>query len=488
MNLSRAITGVLSSHTRRSSKWLSIHQFPFAAHQLASLSADAAAPAKRVYRRAAKPTPEADPPKFKPSLTAKFREESSSVGLPRPKAIPFQTKVANQVHLIGSVGVPVELQTLPNGSYSAVSVLSSETTKGSPQFWIPVIFLGDLAQVAARHLKENDVVYVTGQLSGEALPHTNEDARTNIQVLADSLSFVQNECSVKVDDKSNEKVEQTSGFAEENNLPDLHLWKDLLANPHDWCDNRLGKGYSKRAAFRHKSSGQQLWINESTPEWILSKLETLWIGEKANTDYTKKMVEKSIENPWDDLVLNPHNWWDNRTEKQNGLINHKFPDFKHKETQKALWLDSGPSWVLAKLDNLVFDTSKFSKKRENSDSPMASKQATKQNNSGSYPKNFGSYPKYFGKSKQEKYAAAASDKKNEEDLWKSLVDNPNQWWDNRSNKLKKTSPDFKHKDTGDALWLSSTTPRWILDKLPPVTTGKGADRIKAFSSSDTLLS
>lgn len=47
---------------------------------------------------------------------------------------------------------------------------------------IPVKFQGDLAQVAACHLKVNDVIYVTGQLSGDAPPHAIEDAHTKLQV------------------------------------------------------------------------------------------------------------------------------------------------------------------------------------------------------------------------------------------------------------------------------------------------------------------
>ena len=39
--------------------------------------------------------------------------------------------------------------------------------------------------------------------------------------------------------------------------------------------------------------------------------------------------------------------------------------------------------------------------------------------------------------------------------------------------LKPNSPDFKHKDTGEGLWLGSSTPPWVLLKLPPVPTKQG---------------
>ncbi|THU66899.1 hypothetical protein C4D60_Mb05t19050 [Musa balbisiana] len=359
MNLSRAITRVLSSHCRRSNKWLSLRQFPFAALQLAYLSADSVEPAKRTYRRTAKPKPEADPLRPVATSPAFASQKEESLDLPCPSEIPFQSKVANQVHLIGTVGVPVELQALPNGAYTAVSTLASDKTKGIHQFWIPV----------------NDVIYVTGQLSGDAPPHAIEDGRTNFQVLAQSLNFVQSKYSDKADDNINEKDE-----------PSLDLGK------RRWDGNQ--RQHMAIIFKNHKS--------------------------------VKKM-EKSAENLWDDLVLNPHNWLDNRMAKQKGSLHPNFPDFKHNETQKALWLNGAPSWVSAKLDGLVFRTTR---KGEKSDVELPAQQ--------------------------------------KENSWKSLVDNPNDWWDNRANKFNQKSPDFKHKKTGEALWLSSTTPQWVLTNLPPV--------------------
>ncbi|XP_065039770.1 protein OSB3, chloroplastic/mitochondrial-like isoform X1 [Musa acuminata AAA Group] len=379
MNLSRAITRVLSSHCRRSNKWLSLHQFPFAAFQLAYLSADSVAPAKRTYRRTAKPKPEADPLGPVATSPAFASREEESLDPRCPSEIPFQSKVANQVHLIGTVGVPVELQALPNGAYTAVSILASEKTKGFHQFWIPVKFQGDLAQVAACHLKVNDVIYVTGQLSGDAPPHAIEDAHTKLQVLAHSLNFVQSKYSDKADDNINEKDE-----------PSLDLGK------------------------RH-------WDGHQRQHMAIV----------FNNHKSVKKMEKSAENLWDDLVLNPHNWLDNRLAKKKGSLHPNFPDFKHSETQKALWLNDAPSWVSAKLDGLVFRTTRMGEK---SDGELPAQQ--------------------------------------KENSWKSLVDNPNDWWDNRANKFNQKSPDFKHKKTGEALWLSSTTPQWVLTSLPPVNTEK----------------
>lgn len=50
-------------------------------------------------------------------------------------------------------------------------------------------------------------------------------------------------------------------------------------------------------------------------------------------------------------------------------------------------------------------------------------------------------------------------------LWQVFFANPHEWWDNRKRKLNPRHPDFKHKDTGEALWQKSDDPPWIEKQL-----------------------
>ncbi|KAL3845188.1 hypothetical protein ACJIZ3_002591 [Penstemon smallii] len=50
-------------------------------------------------------------------------------------------------------------------------------------------------------------------------------------------------------------------------------------------------------------------------------------------------------------------------------------------------------------------------------------------------------------------------------LWQIFFSNPYEWWDNRKNKTKPNSPDFKHKDTGEILYLQENDPPWIKQQL-----------------------
>ncbi|KAK2398512.1 protein OSB1, mitochondrial [Trifolium repens] len=50
-------------------------------------------------------------------------------------------------------------------------------------------------------------------------------------------------------------------------------------------------------------------------------------------------------------------------------------------------------------------------------------------------------------------------------LWQVFFANPNEWWDQRKRKKNPNQPDFKHKDTGEALWLKKDDPPWVTRQL-----------------------
>ena len=50
-------------------------------------------------------------------------------------------------------------------------------------------------------------------------------------------------------------------------------------------------------------------------------------------------------------------------------------------------------------------------------------------------------------------------------LWQVFFTNPYEWRDLRKCKVNPRQPDFTHKDTGEALWLSPNDPPWIKRQL-----------------------
>lgn len=69
-----------------------------------------------------------------------------------------------------------------------MKIKPSPFSRASPTLWIPIIFEGDLAHIAACHLKENDHVYIDGQLTDDPPSETNGQA--NVQVIVRTVNFV----------------------------------------------------------------------------------------------------------------------------------------------------------------------------------------------------------------------------------------------------------------------------------------------------------
>ncbi|CAN4121584.1 unnamed protein product [Withania somnifera] len=151
-------------------------------------------------------------------------------------------------------------------------------------------------------------------------------------------------------------------------------------------------------------------------------LSGLEYADSVNSGGSKSEEGLTRGDDWRDLVKNPKQWWDCRKAKLDGVVKPRHPDFKKKEDgNTSLWLENAPRWVFDGLEGLEFDIHA---------------------------------PKSKGVGK-------------EVDSWKDLLENPDNWWDNRTTKLNQKAPDFKHKNTGIGLWVDSS-PDWVLSQLPPL--------------------
>ncbi|KAM3741034.1 hypothetical protein ACB098_08G145200 [Castanea mollissima] len=312
------------------------------------------------------------------------------------------TAATNSVNVIGYVHVPVQFEASPDGKCWAGTVLaqthqisSPPSSPDSPSLRIPIIFEGNLAHIAACHLKEKNFVHVTGRLSADP-PHLNANqGQANIQVMVHSLNFVQPSFQMKNSSTSSEKKWSLKRLASVKNEDDIsQSWK--LVSQSNLRDIR-----------------------------IIQKLQHLNRRKMMTmTDSGQKVCLRDIRNlKWRELLDDPKQWLDNRDSKRSGSLKPGSPDFTHKDRCYPLWLTDAPSWVLSELDRVEFDVK-------------------------------------TQKPKQVKQHRG-------EESWKDLVQNPTKWWDNRLNKRNQRAPDFKHKDTGEGLWLNGS-PDWVLPKLPPL--------------------
>ncbi|KAH9605242.1 hypothetical protein KSS87_011096 [Heliosperma pusillum] len=140
-------------------------------------------------------------------------ETAKTKDLSKPRQIPYQSKIANWVNLIGTIKMPIKFLTCDHGKAWAATLISQEQYSSNLplQFCVrlrtydialcslqkpdeavrmPVIFQGDLAYTAMMHLKENDVVYIGGHLSPEPVPINLTNNQANVQILVHDVHFV----------------------------------------------------------------------------------------------------------------------------------------------------------------------------------------------------------------------------------------------------------------------------------------------------------
>lgn len=295
---------------------------------------------------------------------------------PKPSEIPYQSKVANFVNLVGFVQTPIQFETSPDGNYCAGTVLAHENNDNNNNsiLMIPVVFVGDLAHVVACHVKENDSVYVSGKFSMDPMPCEIMDKyKFSFHIVAENVNFVQGlkqiaprkargqfvypKSSTKQQHSDNEKDISLSTLENDDSVVNSgggskseggDEWRDLIKNPKQWWDCRKAKldgiVKARHPDFKKKdSSSIALWL-ENAPRWVLEGVEGLEFDVYVPKS---KGVGKEVDS-WKDLLENPDKWWDNRATK----LNQKAPDFKHKNTGIGLWVDNSPDWVLSQLPPL----------------------------------------------------------------------------------------------------------------------------------------
>ncbi|CAM6038172.1 unnamed protein product [Sphagnum compactum] len=60
-----------------------------------------------------------------------------------------------------------------------------------------------------------------------------------------------------------------------------------------------------------------------------------------------------------------------------------------------------------------------------------------------------------------------------EKLWREFFVDPSHWWDHRPEKTNERYPDFKHKKTGEALWIEDRrNPAWVAGEMAAMAPGR----------------
>ncbi|XP_042460015.1 protein OSB2, chloroplastic-like isoform X2 [Zingiber officinale] len=183
---------------------------------------------------------------------------------PRPQEIPWSKEFANSVHLIGTVGAPVQIKQLSSGKVVAWTRLGVKKS-ASETSWINLTFWDDLANVAFQHVEKGRQVYVSGRLVSDSVDGEDGKWQVFYKVIVQKLNFIERTFPAV------SKYEQEMGA-----VPSVELWQAFFANPTEWWDNRNNKRNPKYPDFKHKDTGEVLWIeSKNNPQWVKSQLAVL---------------------------------------------------------------------------------------------------------------------------------------------------------------------------------------------------------------------
>ncbi|XP_059298487.1 protein OSB2, chloroplastic-like [Lycium ferocissimum] len=198
---------------------------------------------------------------------------------PRPSEIQWKKELCNSVQLIGNVAVPVQIKHLNSGKVVAWTRLAVRKSQNDTT-WINLTFWDELANVANQHIEKGHQIYVSGRLISDTVEGDDGKQQTYYKVVVQQLNFVEKTSpsvasyngdsnSMAPSRKQNNNAANTTGSTEE-------LWQAFFANPLEWWDNRKNKRSPNYPDFKHKDTGEALWVEgRYNPTWVKSQLAVL---------------------------------------------------------------------------------------------------------------------------------------------------------------------------------------------------------------------
>ncbi|KAJ4838267.1 hypothetical protein Tsubulata_022907 [Turnera subulata] len=300
----------------------------------------------------------------------------------RPTTIkwPENPRLHNTASFIGTVDRRPVIYNTKGRNFGAYTFLSTRNPLDSNHpFRIQVEVWHDTARMCIQHLKRDDYVYVSGPLRSYTSTDNDHNATLHYKIVADEVYYVarQNESSIsgghdesRSEGCQKDEVSASETFQEPDNpqpeacpkyektlsregeigsersVKRLQLWQAFFSRPHEWFDWRTNKKHSRFPDFKHKDTGEALWLSENDPPWIKRQLE--FLDSRMVAGFQDDVFKDKLR-LWQVFFSDPHDWWDNRKGKKNP----RSPDFKHKHTDEALWLSADdPPWVKRQLQLL----------------------------------------------------------------------------------------------------------------------------------------
>ncbi|XP_030456581.1 protein OSB2, chloroplastic-like isoform X1 [Syzygium oleosum] len=204
---------------------------------------------------------------------ARLRCSLQAAAYPRPQEIQWRKELTNSVQLIGVVSTPVEVRNLPSGKVVAWTRLAVRKSP-TDTTWINLTFWDELALTASQHLEKGHQIFVSGRLVSDVVESDEGKQQTFYKVVVQQLNFIERNLSLALNDHATSRNFGSNPV--HNNGSTVELWQAFFANPLEWWDNRKNKKNPKYPDFKHKDTGEALWVEgRYNPPWVKSQLAKL---------------------------------------------------------------------------------------------------------------------------------------------------------------------------------------------------------------------
>ncbi|ESQ30815.1 hypothetical protein EUTSA_v10011640mg [Eutrema salsugineum] len=191
----------------------------------------------------------------------------------KPLSIGFTSNLSNSVSLMGFVNRPIRvIDTVEPDRFGVSTLLRVKDPRDQNRsFSIPLSMWDAMARKCIAHLKPNDFIHVSGRLV--SFGNENSSLGLKYQVKVTEVNYVMAPPSHVLVSQTPQKPKSETDGIEESKNDEIHLWNAFFANPDEWWDKRRNKKNPKQPDFKHKDTNEAFWLGSDTPVWVTRQLE-----------------------------------------------------------------------------------------------------------------------------------------------------------------------------------------------------------------------
>nr|ACG33025.1 hypothetical protein [Zea mays] len=223
--------------------------------------------------------------------------------LRRPSTVSKKGLTWNWCSLIGRLAAPVRpidtsfLEVPRAYTFLSVTLSSPAPSSSSSNINVTLQLNGELANVGLKHLKHDDLVYVSGHLGSYHKVSPSGERHIVYKIYVRELNYVVDQNKKPQNDADSTSppsmTSVTLQMLKENEcIGRLRLWQVFFANPYEWWDNRRSKPCANYPDFKHKDTREKIWLRPDDPPWVRKQLELYDLEVAENGHRCKSRLSK----------------------------------------------------------------------------------------------------------------------------------------------------------------------------------------------------